>query len=126
MNKYLFTAIFLVLLMSPLSHAGQVVHDGLWWKTMGHIAKDYSLEGFSIGVREAANNKKYKRLEKKSFAKIIDGLDLFYKNPQNIEVRFHVAVFIVLHKIKGASIKKVKQLSELARQNPTIIPKTRN
>ncbi len=92
---------------------------------MGHIAKGYFLQGFEVGLKEFSADADYAQLTNKHYTKAIDGLDLYYKNPQNREIRIQVALYIVLHKIKGSSIETITKLTELARKNPTNIPKIR-
>ncbi len=92
---------------------------------MGHIAKGYFVQGFEFGLKEFSADKDYRSLTDWHYSKAIDGLDIFYKNHSNREIRIHVALYIVLHKIKGPSIEKITKLTELARKNPTKIPKIR-
>jgi hypothetical protein len=126
MKKYYQLGVFSILLLSvSLVQAEDVVHDGYWWVSMGHIAKGYFLEGFEVGVNRTSNNSVYSSLKKENYIKTIDGLDLFYKDSQNKSVRIHVAIYIVLRKIQGRSIETIKKLIELARQSPTRIPKIR-
>jgi hypothetical protein len=121
MRKY--TGIFFLLLfLSSAAHAADVVYDGSWWLSMGHIAKEYFLVGFKVGAKDASKNSTYHDLDEKDFLNTIDGLDLFYKDHQNREVRFHVAVYIVLKKIHGGSIDTIEKLTQKARQNPFRIP----
>lgn len=125
MKKIFLIGVILLSLAPSWASAQDVVHDGNWWISMGHIAKGYFLIGFKVGVKEASNNPDYDGMEKTHNINIMDGLDLFYKAHQNRDIRFHVAVYIVLKEINKASIDTITKLTGLARANPTKIPEIR-
>ncbi len=125
MKKFFIIGVILFSLAPSLASAQDVVHNGDWWISMGHIAKGYFLIGFKVGIKEASNNPDYAGMEKTHHINIIDGLDLFYKAHQNRDIRFHVAFYIVLKEINKAPIETITKLTELARANPTKIPEIR-
>ena len=125
MKKYSIIGLFLILFMSPSANGEHFVHDGNWWRSMGHIAKGYFLQGFETGISASSSDSEYTGLTNEHFSKAMDGLDLFYKDAPNRGIRIHVAIYIVLKKINGASIETITKLTELARNNPTNIPEIR-
>lgn len=123
--KNLTIAVLLFLLLPAFASAEEVVYDGYYWITMGHIAKGYFLEGFNVGVEEASNNKDYKGLYKRNYMKIVDAMDLFYRGIENRGIHVPVAIYIVLQKIQGRSIETIKKLTKRALKYPTRIPRTK-
>lgn len=126
MKKFPIIGILLTLLLcssllSSSVFAQNEIHDGEWWLTLGPIAKNYFLKGLRVGIDDISHNPDYADFKEEHYKKSINELDLFYKDPQNREIRVHVAFFIVLQKLRGASIETVKKLIERARQNPAKI-----
>lgn len=119
MKKFSLIGILLVLQLCSSVYAENQVYDGYWWMSLGHIAKGYFLRGLEVGINDVSHNPDYTGFKEEHYKKSVNELDLFYKDPQNREIRVHVAVFIVLQKLKGASIKKIEKLTERARQKPT-------
>jgi hypothetical protein len=126
MKKFCIIGVLLPLLLCSTGYAEDEVYDGKWWMALGHIAKVYFLQGLEVGIKDISNNPNYADFKEEHYKKSINELDLFYKDPQNKEIRVHVAVFIVLQKLRGASIKTIIKLTEQARQNPTKILTTSN
>lgn len=121
MKKISVIGILLTLLLCSTVYAENEVHDGQWWMELGHIAKGYFLQGLKVGIKDVSHNPEYADFKEEHFRKSINELDLFYKDPQNSEIRVHVALFIVLKKLHGASIKTIIKLTEQARLKPTKI-----